>query len=163
QGIKGKVLFSSYPVEGSRKPSWFDTETPAKGSLDVYDFETQKQDRLIEGITDFWIGPDASTLLYRANDRLRVLKAGEKPPEEAAGGQFRIARIVQGDPWDEHATSPLNRPGVDVQVGDVVLAVNGQPVGGAVTPGEWLVHQADQEVLLTVQRGDAAPRTVVVK
>src|SRR5215210_3908823 len=59
--------------------------------------------------------------------------------------------------------SPLNRPGLDVQVGDVVLAVNGQPVGGAVTPGEWLVNQADQEILLTIQRGDDAPRTIAVK
>jgi tricorn protease len=82
---------------------------------------------------------------------------------DAATGRYIIGRIVEGDPWDPGATSPLNRPGLDVQVGDTVLAVNGQPVGGAVTPGEWLVNQADQEIVLTIQRGDEAPRTVAVK
>jgi tricorn protease len=276
RGIKGKALYSSFPVEGTRTPSWFDTSVPAKGSLDVYDFDLQKQDRLIDGITDFWIGHDAKTMLYRAGERLRVLKAGEKPPADAgdipsrtsgwidlervrvsvrpgaewrqmfreawrlqrehfwvedmagldwdaiyqrylplvdrvttrselsdllwevqgelgtshayeiggeyrpgptysqghlgvdwaidpATGHFTIGRIVEGDPWDPGTTSPLNRPGLDVQVGDAVLAVNGQPVGGAATPGEWLVNQADQEVLLTVQRSDETPRTIAVK
>jgi tricorn protease len=276
QGIKGKALFSSFPVEGTRTPSWYDTSAPAKGVLDVYDFENQKQERLIDGITDFWIGRDEKTMLYRASERLRVLKAGEKPASDAGdtpsrtsgwidlervrvsvrpgaewrqmfreawrlqrehfwvedmsgldwdaiyrrylplvdrvttrselsdllwevqgelgtshayeiGGEYRpgptyaqghlgvdweldpatgrytIGRIVEGDPWDTGATSPLNRPGLDVQVGDAVLAVNGQPVGGAVSPGEWLVNQADQEVLLTIQRGDEAPRTIGVK
>src|SRR5436190_448141 len=60
---------------------------------------------------------------------------------------YTVGRIVEGDSWDPGVTSPLNRPGVDVQAGDAVLAVNGQPVGGAVTPAEWLVNQADQEVL----------------
>jgi tricorn protease len=82
---------------------------------------------------------------------------------DPATERYSIGRIVEGDPWDPGITSPLNRPGVDVQVGDVVLAVNGQPIGGSVTPGEWLVNQADQEVLLTVQRGDESPRTVAVK
>lgn len=276
QGIKGKAIFSSFPVEGSRRPSWYDTVPEAKGALDVFDFETQKQDRLVDGISDFWIGPDGKTLLYRAGERLRVLKAGEKPPADAgdapgrasswidldrvrvsvrpgaewrqmfreawrlqrehfwvadmagldwdaiyqrylplvdrittrselsdllwemqgelgtshayemggeyrpgpgytqgllgvdweqdpATGQFRIGRIVEGDPWDPGATSPLNRPGLDVRAGDVLLAVNGQPVGGRVTPGEWLVNQADQEVLLTLRRGDEPPRTIAVK
>ncbi|MEV4750626.1 PDZ domain-containing protein [Streptosporangium sp. NPDC049248] len=76
-------------------------------------------------------------------------------------GVHRIARIVGGDRWDPEATSPLNRLGVDVQPGDVVLAVNGQPVGGEVSPDELLVNQADQEVQLTIRRGDER-RTVTV-
>jgi tricorn protease len=276
QGIKGKALFSWAPVEGTRTPSWYDTSAPAKGVIDVYDFELQKHERLIDGVTDFWVGPDEKTLLYRAGERLRVLKAGEKPAadagdtpgrtsgwidlervrvsvrpgaewrqmfreawrlqrehfwvedmagldwdaiyerylplvdrvttrselsdllwevqgelgtshayeiggeyrpgptysqgqlgvdwqQDAASGKYTVGRIVQGDTWDPGITSPLNRPGLDVQVGDAVLAINGQPVGGRVTPGEWLVNQADQEVLLTIQRGDEAPRTVAVK
>jgi tricorn protease len=83
--------------------------------------------------------------------------------QDPATGRYIIGRIVEGDPWDPGVTSPLNRPGLDVRVGDAVLAINGQPVGGRVTPGEWLVNQADQEVLLTIQRGDEAPRTVAVK
>ena len=54
-------------------------------------------------------------------------------------------------------------PGLDVRPGDAVLAINGQPVGAAATPGERLVNQADQEVLLTRARGDERARTVTVK
>ncbi|MFB4304768.1 S41 family peptidase [Actinomadura sp. GTD37] len=79
-------------------------------------------------------------------------------------GRFVIAHIVGGDPWDVAATSPLNRPGVDVRPGDAVIAVNGEPVApGGVVPGERLVNLADAEVLLTVRRGDAEPFTVAVR
>ncbi|MBI2761952.1 MAG: PDZ domain-containing protein [Chloroflexi bacterium] len=279
-GIKGKVLFSTSPVEGALDHNWFDANAPAKGSLEMYDFDKQKQERLVEGITDFWVSRNGKALLYRAADRLRVLPAGQKPPEPGEGGKpdepgeatgwidldrvkvsvrpaaewrqmfreawrlqrehfwvadmsgldwdavyarylpladriatrselsdllwelqgelgtshayeiggeyrqgpqyrqgflgaqftrdedrglYRVASILHGDPWDANATSPLNRPGVDVRPGDVLLAINGQPVGSAVTPGERLVNLADQEVQLTVRRGDAAARTVAVK
>ncbi len=279
-GMKGKVLFSSFPVEGSRDHDWFATTPEAKGAIEAYDFEHQKQDRLIDGITDFWLSRDGQSLLYQAGDRLRVLKAGEKPPEPAEGeepdkpgrasgwidlervkvsvrpaaewrqmfreawrlqrehfwtedmagidwdgvyrrylplvdrvasrselsdllwelqgelgtshayeiggeyrpapdyrqgflgvdweldeaaGLYRVGRIVEGDVWDSAATSPLNRPGVDVRPGDLLLAINGQPVDSRAGPGELLVNQADQEVLLTLRRGDGAPFTVSVK
>jgi tricorn protease len=79
EGIKGKVLFSSYPIEGARGRR--DEESP-RGALESYEFETQKQDRLVDGVSDFWIGRDRKTLLYQSGDRLRVLKAGEKAPEK---------------------------------------------------------------------------------
>ena len=78
QGIKGKVLFSVYPVEGRRARG----ERPGpSGTLESYDLETQKQDRLADRLSDFWVGRDAKTLLYRSGGTLRVLKAGEKAPE----------------------------------------------------------------------------------
>jgi tricorn protease len=280
-GIKGKALFSSFPIKGAIGRRWFDESAlPADGSLEVFDFETQRQERLVEGISDFWLGRDFKTLLYRAGERLRVLKAGEKPPEPAAGqdphapgratgwidlervkvsvrpaaewrqmfreawrlqrehfwvedmagidwdavyarylplvdrvstrselsdllwelqgelgtshayevggeyrrppeyrqgflgaefardeatGLYRVVRILEGDPWDQDTASPLRRPGVDVRPGDVLLAVNGRPLGGDVTPGERLVNLAEQEILLTVRRGDDPPRTVAVR
>lgn len=279
-GLKGKVLFSTFPIEGALGHDWFDAAPPAKGTLHVYDLETQKQEQLAEGISDFWIGRDGKTMLYQAGERLRVLSAGEKPPQPAAGqnpdtpgrttgwvdlerikvsirpaaewrqmfreawrlqrehfwvedmsgldwdavyarylplvdrvttrselsdllwelqgelgtshayefggeyrqtpryrqgflgadvardpgsGLYRVARLVGGDTWDANATSSLSRPGVDVRPGDVLLAVNGQPVGGDVTPGERLVNLAEQEVVLTVRRDGEAPRTVAVR
>ncbi len=80
-------------------------------------------------------------------------------------GRYRIDKILRGDIWRPDATSPLNRPGVDVRVGDVVLAVNGQPVGAATgeTIGRRLVNLADQEVRLLLRRGDAEPHTAVVR
>jgi tricorn protease len=80
-GIKGKALFSSVPVEGSRYQNWLDPTPPARAKLEVYDFEKQKHETLIDGITDFRLAADTHTLIYRAGKRLRVLPAGQKPPE----------------------------------------------------------------------------------
>jgi tricorn protease len=278
EGIKGKVLFSSYPIEGARGRD-HDEDRAARGMIESYDLETQKQDRLVDGISDFWIGRDGKTMLYQSGDRLRVLKAGEKAPEKKdekpgrengwidlgrvkvsiqpvaewkqmfqeawrlqrenfwtedlsgidwdavhalykplverittrsefsdllwelqgelgtshayeMGGEYRpgpnyrqgflgvdwafdadigahrIARIIRGDTWDSESSSPLTAPGLDVQEGDYVLAINGQPLGPGVTPAERLVNQAGNEVALTMRRGfkkDGEPRTVTVR
>jgi tricorn protease len=82
---------------------------------------------------------------------------------DAATGGYRVRRVLTGDLWDADATSPLNRPGIDVRPGDELLAVNGIPAGGPVTPGELLANLAGQEVQLTVRRADAEPRTVTVR
>jgi tricorn protease len=280
QGIAGKALFSVSPVEGSRHHDWFNLTPPAKAALEVYDFATQKHDRLVDGITDFAVGRDGQTLLYRAGERLRVVKAGEKPPEpkpgeapdapgresgwidlervrvavqpaaewgqmfreawrlqrenfwvedmagidwdavyqryhplvervvtrsefsdllwelqgelgtshayeiggeyrpgpeyhqgflgadwerDPASGRYRLAHVARGDAWDAAASSPLGRAGVDAEVGDVLLAINGQPLRAGLPPGALLVHLAEQQVALTLQRGEAPPHTVTVK
>ncbi|MCG5214770.1 S41 family peptidase [Streptosporangium sp. KLBMP 9127] len=267
-GVKGKAIFTSFPVEGSRSDEFAETSS---GTLHCYDFEKQCSETLTSDVTDFRLGRDATTLLYRSERRLRVVKAGDEPPDDndttrtagwidltrikvsvcpeaewrqmfreawrlqrenfwtedmagvdwddvyrrylplvdrittrgefsdllwellgelgtshayESGGEYRprphywqgqlgvdwryedgayhIASIVDGDPWDPEATSPLNRLGADVRPGDTVLAINGQPIGPAVTPGERLVNQADEEVQLTVRRGETT-RTVTVK
>jgi tricorn protease len=65
-------------------------------------------------------------------------------------GAFRIAAIVEGSAWDADARSPLREPGVDVKVGDYVLAVNGMPLDTTKDP--WAAFQglAGQPVQLTV-------------
>ena len=281
-GIKGKVLFSSYPVEGTRSRSH--SHCSGSGTLECYDLDTQEQTKQFDGISDFWLGRDAKTLLYQSGCRLRVVRAGEKHTDDsdedrpsrlsgwidldrvkvsvlpagewrqmfretwrlqreqfwaedmsgidwdevyrrylplvdrittrsefsdllwelqgelgtshayemggeyrigphyrqgflgvdwewdAERGTYRIGRILEGDVWDLAATSPLNRPGTGIEPGDEVLAINGQPVGAhhrlngvaPATPGERLVNLADEEVQLTVRRGDGEPRAVSV-
>ncbi len=68
--------------------------------------------------------------------------------------RYRIVRIVQGDPSDSKATSPLTSPGLNVRTGDAVLAINGQRVGSDRSPQEMLVNQANNEIQLTIE--DAA-------
>ncbi len=82
---------------------------------------------------------------------------------DAGTGGYRIARVLEGDPWSPDHTSPLNRPGVDVRAGDEVVAVAGTPVGPAVTPPRLLVNRAGQEVELTVRRDGGEPRRVTVR
>jgi tricorn protease len=97
-GVKGKALFSSLPVRGSLEHSPFDTGSPSSATLDSYDFEQQKQERIVDGIGSFVLDRRHQTLLYRASDRLRVLKAGEKPSEDddgpgRASGWIDLSRV----------------------------------------------------------------------
>ncbi len=68
----------------------------------------------------------------------------------ADGTSYEIAHIVTGDPWDAAADSPLNAIGVAAQVGERVVAVNGQPVTPELPPQALLVHQAAAKVELTL-------------
>ncbi len=79
---------------------------------------------------------------------------------DAENDRYRIGRIVQGDPSDSKATSPLTSPGLNVNAGDAVLAINGQRVGPNRSPQELLVNQADNEVQVTTE--DATSKEIRV-
>ena len=86
----------------------------------------------------------------------------------ADGKSYEIRRIVEGDPWDVDADSPLNAIGVQAKVGERIVAVNGQPVSRTQPPQALLVHQAGMmaELLLESEadRSDRAPkRSVLIK
>ena len=85
-GIHGKVLFTSLPIEGSlHGDNWPPSPEPqGKATLEVFDFETQKAEELVEKMSYFVLSADRKILVYRAGRRLRVLKAGEKPDEKMA-------------------------------------------------------------------------------
>jgi tricorn protease len=275
QGAHGAVLFSVYPVEGAKGRPILEEVPPANGALEVYRLETHKHERLIDGITDFTIGADGHTLLYRAGLEWRVLSAGKKPAADAgdapgresgwvdlgrvkvsieptrewrqmfhegwrlqreqfwvedmsgvdwhevrrryepllervasrsefsdlmwevhgelgtshayelggdyrvgpdyrqgflgadlaydrSSGEYRIARLVEGDPWEPALSSPLVEPGIDVAPGDVIVSVNGMPVGAPASPLERLVGQAGQRVQLGLRRGAGPVRSVSI-
>lgn len=85
EGIKGKALFTSVPIEGSIKKTWLpEAEPPAKARLTMFDFATAKAEPVVTGITSFTLSNDRKTIVYRAGNRLRVIKAGEKADEAAA-------------------------------------------------------------------------------
>ncbi len=47
---------------------------------------------------------------------------------EAAGGFYKIKKIIHGAAWDAEVRSPLDMPGVSIKEGDYILAVNGIPI-----------------------------------
>ena len=66
-------------------------------------------------------------------------------------GAYRIAKIINGAPWDSEVRSPLLQPGLtNVHAGDYLLAVNGDPVDPSQDP--WAAFQglADKPVFITV-------------
>jgi tricorn protease len=77
---------------------------------------------------------------------------------------WRIAHIVQGDPWVERARSPLSAPAVNVREGDTLLAIGGRKLDAQTHPNALLVNESHAQVLITV--GDAkgkSPRAITVK
>ena len=273
----GKVLYARYPVEGALNQPRRSPAPPAKGVLFAYDFEEQKEEQLLHGITSFDLSRDGATLIVRAGNRLRVLKAGKGPDNHSddagrksgwldlsrvkvsiipgqewrqmvreawrlqrdhfwtadmsqvdwlkvyerylplvdriasraefsdlmwemqgelgtshcyeMGGDYRtppryaqghlgadfvydneteswrITHIARGDVWDDKSDSPLNKPGINVGVGDRLLAINGRILSQTFSPAMALVNLAGEDVTLTVaakqdsENEEAKPQT----
>jgi tricorn protease len=106
-GIKGKVLFSSQPLENALETQIYPGgPPPARHKIEVYDLEEYSHETLIEGVGGFAVSRDATTLIYRSGRRLRVLKAGEKPkddgPPSRKSGWIDLGRVkVSVDPGAE--------------------------------------------------------------
>ena len=82
---------------------------------------------------------------------------------EVVRGRWKVADVLVGDPWDPSASSPLAAPGVDVEVGDRIVAVDGVEPDADTPPAALLVDRGGRPVELTVKRGRKAPHTVTVK
>ncbi len=76
---------------------------------------------------------------------------------------WRVERVVEGDPWERSAASPLAAAGVDVAPGDRILAVDGVDLDERTTPGMALADRAGRPVEIKVARGRRRPRTFVVR
>jgi tricorn protease len=91
-------------------------------------------------------------------DGLGLLGADIERSEDA----WRLTRVVRGDTSDPRARAPLAAPGAGIAPGDVLLAVDGRPVGPD-GPGPLLTGAAGKPVELTVAPADGSrPRSVPV-
>ncbi len=90
------------------------------------------------------------------------VQAGDVPSVERVGGgmlgaelephsgRYRVSRIYDGENWDDAYRSPLTAPGVEVSVGDYVLAIDGVELLENDNPYRLLENKADAQVVLTV-------------
>jgi tricorn protease len=85
---------------------------------------------------------------YRPSPRYPQGFLGADFEYDAAGEGYRITHVVQGDSWREQSDSPLNRLGVNIKEGDILLAIDGQRLGRDVPPAQLLVNRAGVEVQL---------------
>ncbi|OAB59346.1 peptidase S41 [Leptolyngbya valderiana BDU 20041] len=83
---------------------------------------------------------------------------------ETDRGRYRIARILEGQNDEPRYRSPLTEAGVDVEVGDYVLAINGQSLSAEENIYHRLMLPQGEPVALTVSdRADGRDsRTVMV-
>ena len=68
--------------------------------------------------------------------------------------QHIVSAIWHGEASDSIYQSPLNGPGIGVQVGDAILAINGQTCDENNPPEKRLIHQANRYVILSIQPKD---------
>ena len=78
---------------------------------------------------------------------------------------YRVTKLYPGDGFDLEARSPLLAPGLDVNVGDCILAVAGQPVRTDQDLQALLAGTAGRTIALTVNSkpSPAGAREVLVK
>jgi tricorn protease len=96
----------------------------------------------------------------RAEDGARPAGLGARFERVADG--WRVAHIHRTEAELPSERGPLQAPGVDVRVGDVIVAVNGRDSADARDLADLLRDQAGQQVLLSVRRGRSAPRPELV-
>ena len=82
-----------------------------------------------------------------------------------ASGRYRIAKIYEGENWDDNFRSPLTEAGVRVKEGSFLLAIDGQDLRTDDNPYRLLENKASVNVVLKVAddaRGTGA-RDVTVR
>lgn len=82
-------------------------------------------------------------------DRISTGLLGAKVSKDASG-YFRLDKILKGANWSKTLRSPLLEPGVNLNEGDYILAINGKSLNDVPDIYALLVNQADKQVELTV-------------
>jgi tricorn protease len=92
---------------------------------------------------------------FQIPDRAPVGLPGARFELDAEAGQYRVAAIYRGHNEESRYRSPLTEVGVDLAVGDYVLAIDGQDLAGEDNPYRLLQHKTDP-VTLTVNSSASA-------
>ncbi|MEO6035074.1 MAG: PDZ domain-containing protein [Verrucomicrobiota bacterium] len=80
-------------------------------------------------------------------------------------GAYRFKKIIETAEWDSEERSPLRQPGVEVNEGDYLIAVNGLPVDIEQEPSAAFQGLADKPVFLKINSSptNAGAREVLVQ
>ena len=112
---------------------------------------------------------DSSHLGFYANENSNKEWARKTPTdgwnEVTAHLGLRFTREGAPDGWvvkDVIPGGPADRRGFDIRPGDVVIAIDGTPVGGGIDPASVLNGPAKRKVRVTLRRTGADAKTVVI-
>ena len=101
--------------------------------------------------------------LRQGKDEIHPASLGAVLERDEAAGGWRVAHRYAGDAEYPEELSPLARPGVGVQEGDVITAINGVATLSVPHPAVLLRGQAGRQVLLHVRAVGGSERDVVVE
>ena len=101
---------------------------------------------------------------YRSAPYFNVGKLGCSYELASDGVSYVITSTWIGAADKANQISPLKLPGVNINVGDRIYAIDGRELSAELTPRACLVNKAGVDIALTVKRkGDRRKRDVVVK
>ncbi|MDW7679393.1 MAG: PDZ domain-containing protein, partial [bacterium] len=97
--------------------------------------------------------------------RIQTGLLGAKIVRDDKSGFYQIKKILRGQNWDNSLRSPLTEVGVNVNDGDYIIAVNGQPTNNMKNIYAALVNTVGKQTTLTVndKPSETGSRNVVVK
>lgn len=80
-------------------------------------------------------------------------------------GSYQIKRIFTGERWNPGINAPLAQPGITINEGDYILAINGTTLSANVNPYELLEQTAGREINITVNSKPSmsGAQTVLIK
>jgi tricorn protease len=96
--------------------------------------------------------------------RIKLGLLGAEVSRDPTTKAYRVDRILPGENWDKQTRSPLTAQGVNVKVGDYILAINNTPLSGLPNLYDALIGTADKQVILRVNSkpSDNGARDVTV-
>jgi tricorn protease len=89
---------------------------------------------------------------FQIPPRPRVGLPGARFEVDRQSGKYRVTKIFEGQNEEDIYRSPLTEIGVDVKVGDYVLAIDGEELKGTDDIYRLLRNKADNPVSLTVNK-----------
>ncbi len=87
---------------------------------------------------------------YEVPDRPRVALLGARLELDPKENRYKVVEILKGQNQEDRYRSPMTEIGVDINVGDYILAIDGVDLTGDENPYRMLRNKADRPVALLV-------------
>ncbi len=92
-------------------------------------------------------------------DDIAVASLGARMVVDTAVGGWRVDHVYRSDPDEPERRSPLKAPTVNVEDGDVIVAINGADLSTDRRPAALLRNQVGRQVLMKVRSAADGERT----
>lgn len=82
-----------------------------------------------------------------------------------SNGKYQISKIYNGERWNPVADAPLSKPGININEGDYILAINGKTLTSSDNIYQHLEQTAGREITLAVNASTSnnGSRAILVK